>query len=378
MSAPAPKSRFPFKVAAVLAVLVAAGIVMFYRFRPTAVVVAVERGPAVDVVTGSVVVHADKDQQDIKSELPGRVAWIDPRQLGEPFKRGEPIVKLDSTDVERAIKQAEDTYHAAVDRMKIARQNDPAEKIAKENLAIAERRHAQGGISDDDLKTAQRALDKVETDMALADFDAKQAKIKFDNDEADLTRQLEKMTIRAPMDGIAHGILVAPGALIAAGTTVATYFANDRIVVAKVGEEDIGKVKIGQPAKVRLLNQPSTLFDAKVSTILPFADPDTQRYSVYLDVAADSKQLEPFATGEATITVGEHQNQPLVPRRAVLSGDFVFVVKNGVVQKRKITVGFRALNLAEVLENLQPGELVIVDDLDQFRDGEHVAVQVAH
>jgi RND family efflux transporter MFP subunit len=167
---------------------------------------------------------------------------------------------------------------------------------------------------------------------------------------------------------------VAPGALIGPGTTVATFFSNQRNVIAKVSEEDVGKVKVGQPAKVHLLNLGDETLDAKVSTILPFADADTQRYSVYLDVAAEPKKLKPFATGEVSITVGEHPNQPRIPRRAVFNDDYVFVVKGGVVEKRKVKLGFRALNFAEVVENLAPGEQVIVDDLDQFRDGQHVKV----
>ena len=130
--------------------------------------------------------------------------------------------------------------------------------------------------------------------------------------------------------------MVAPGALIGPSTTVATYFSNQRVVIAKVGEEDVGKVKVGQAARVRLLNLGDETFDAKVTTILPFAEADTQRYSVYLEVQAEPAKLKPFSTGEATITVGERANQPLVPRRAIFNDDFVFVVNGGVVEKRKI------------------------------------------
>jgi RND family efflux transporter MFP subunit len=377
MPTSAPKSRLWLNLLIVVAVLIAALAIAFYRFRATAIVATVTRGPAVDVVTGSVVVHADKDLQDIKSEMPGRVVWIDSRQLGVPFKAGEPMLKLDSSDLERQMKQAESDFHALTERKKIERQNDPAEKIARENLTNAERRHSRGEISDDDLKSAQRALDKVETELALADFDEKQAKVSFDNAQAERKRQLEKMTIRAPMDGIMQSILVAPGALIGADSTVATFFSNVRVVIAKVGEEDVGKVKPGQPARVRFLNLPGKIFDATVATILPFADADTQRYSVYLTVQADTSELKPFSTGEATITVGQHENQPLIPRRALFNDDYVFVVKDGVVEKRKLSIGFKALNMAEVTGNLQTGEQVIVDNLDQFRDGQHVRAVAA-
>lgn len=374
MSAPNGKSGKLFKVGIVLVVLVIAGVIAFNRFRSTAIVATVERGKAEDIVPGSVVVHADKDLQEIKSELPGRVAWIDPRQLGEPFKSGEPIVKLDASDLEREKKQATDDYNTAVERLKLQKKNDPALQIAKETLANAEVQYNRKTISDIEWKNAQRTYQQVETNLALADFDAKQLKTKFENAQADLQRQIDKMTIRAPMDGIVEGIRVAPGALINAGTTVATFFSNERVVIAKVGEEEVGKVKVGQPAKVRLLNLPGEEFDAKVTSILPFAEPETQRYSIYLGVKAPITKLKPFSTGEATITVGERDNEPLIPRRAIFNDDYVYVVKDGVVEKRRVKLGFKGLNYAEVTANLQPGDQVVVEDLDQFHNGEHVRV----
>ena len=377
MSAPTAKSRVGLKIGIAVLVLAAIALALYYSLRATATVVEAHRGPAVDVVTGSVVVHADKDLQELRSELPGRVFWVDPRQIGEPFKKGEPIVKLDSTDLERDIKQAENDYNLFIERLKIQKENDPALQVAKDNFANAERRLQFGEISEEELKAARRALDRVQTDLALAQFDAKQAKLKFDNDQEERRRRLEKMTIRAPMDGVAEGVRVAPGALIAQGTVVATFFSNERVVIAKVGEEDVGKVKVGQPAILRLLIFPDERFEAKVTMILPFADPDTQRYGVYLDVKADLQKLKPFSTGEVNITVGKHENQVLVPRRAIFNDSYLFVVKNGVVHKRRVTLGFRALNAAEVTENLAEGEQVIVNDVDQFRDGQYVGVKVA-
>jgi RND family efflux transporter MFP subunit len=372
MPAPSRSSRPFLKAFVVVAVLAAAGIALFYKNRPTAYVKAVTRGAALDNVNGSVTVHADKDLQEIKSELPGRVTWIDPRQLGQPIKAGEKLVELDSADLKLAMKQAEDAYTAVVARTAIATQNDPTQKLAEQNLEIAKRRREHQEISDIELNAAENALTKVTTDLQLANHDTQQAKVKFDNDQAASKRLLDKMTICAPVDCILESVRVASGALISAGTTVATYYANGRDVIAKVSEEDIGRVKVGQKAKVRLLRLPNSTFDATVTTILPYADPDTQRYSVYLKVEASLDDLQPAATGEAAIEVGRHENQPLIERRALINDRYVMVVKDGVVEKREVKVGFRALNLAEITGNLEPGEKVIVDDVDQFHDGQHV------
>jgi RND family efflux transporter MFP subunit len=374
MPAPNPRSQILLNVFIVVVVVAIAGYLTFSHFRTSAVVSTVKRDSAVDTVTGSVTVHAEKDLQEIKSDLPGRVVWIDPRQLGEPIKAGDRLVELDSTDLKLEMKQAEEAYAAFVKRTEIQIQADPTIAVAEQNLEIAKRRREHQEISDIDLATVENALKKAKTDRLLADHDAQQGKLKFENDQGARKRLLEKMTIRAPMDCILQAVMVAPGALISAGTPVAAYFSNERSVIAKVAEEDIGKVKIGQKARVRLLRIPGQSFEAEVTTILPFAEADTQRYSVYLKVNAPLSVLEPFATGEAVIEVGRHENQPIVERTALVNDDVVMVVKGGVVEKRQVKVGFKALNSVEITENLQPGETVIVDDADQFRDGQHVRV----
>lgn len=375
MSGPAAKKSPLLKIVAVLVVLAAGVVATLYGMRPTALVAEVRRGTAADVVTGTVTVYADHDEQDIKSEYGGRVARIYP-DLDKPLKAGDPIVELDTVDLERDIKQAEADRKLQDDGREALKKADKRGEVAAEKLADAERRNKEGQLSADDLKAAQREYDKTIADLKAADIEAERDKVRFENDIAAKKRQLEKMVIRAPSDGRLKAVLVAPGALIGGSTSVAKFYSNQRVVKAQIAEEAVSRVKVGQSAQVRLLALGNKLLDAKVSLILPFAEPDTQRHTVHLDVKASPDELMPFSTGEVTITVASHDNQPLIPRRALAANDeYVLVVRGGVVERRKVSIGFKALNYAEVTANLKEGELVIVDDIDRFRDGQHVRIE---
>lgn len=372
--------RIALKLGLGLAVIAALVIMAFLQFRDTAMVATVKRDTAVDIVTGSIVVHADGDLKELKSELGGRVAWCDPLDPGKEFKKDDELMKLDSTDLEREMKQAESDYAVVAERAKIAKENDPELKVATAALNNVQRLHERGEASEEYLAAAQRAVEAVGTKLRLADFDTRQAKINFDTAQAARKRTLDKMTVRAPADGLVQGGMVSPGALIGPSAIVATYYSTARVVLGKVSEDNFSKIQIGQLAKVRLLSYGSNEFDAKVTKILPFADADTQRYTVYLDVELEAKKLIPFSTGEVTITVGEHANQPLIPRTALFAGidsNYVFVVKGGRVERRKVTPGFVGLNKAEVKEGLAEGEQVIVGNPEDFRDGQHVRVEPA-
>ncbi len=376
MSGPAAKSSLLLKVVAVVVILAVGVAVAIYSMRPTAYVVPVQRGTAADVVTGSVTVYADHDEQDIKSEYGGRVARIFP-DLDKPLKAGDPIVELDTTDLEREIKQAEADRKLQDDKAAALKKADKRRDAANEKFEDAQRRHKELSISDDQFKAAQREFDKAVADLDAEEIEVQRSKIAFENELAAKKRQLARMIIRAPSDGRLKAVLVAPGALIGASTSVAKFYSNQRVVKAQISEEAVSRVKVGQPAQVRLLALGNRFLDAKVSLILPFAEPDTQRHTVHLDVKASPEELMPFSTGEVTITVDSHENQPLIPRRALGANDaYVFVVKDGKVERRKVSIGFKALNYAEVTANLKEGELVIVDEIDRFRDGQYVKAEM--
>lgn len=419
MSAKNGSLRVFLKVVLVLALIGALAWLALNNFRATALVATVKRGDAVDIVTGSLTVFADKNLQDLKSELPGRVVScdaLDPAKEG--FKKGDVLVQLDDTDLLRAKDQAMRDFETAQRRLEVpfldnaewkaakekldeglrrqklgtasaddvkklqaeldtvARLNNPRRIAADETLKKVERYQLLGTASTEQLRDARRALDAIDLELKFADFDRAKGRTDFESAMEAQQRVIDKMKIRAPVDGLVQGVTIAPGSLIAAGAIVATYYQNARIVVGKVSEDNFSKIRVGQLAKVRLQSFGAKEFDAKVFKVLPFADADTQRYTVYLDVAVDLKELIPNGTGEMTITVGEHPNQPLIPRRALTIGNHVYVVKDGRVEKRNVEVGFVGLNLVEVREKLAPGEQVIVENLDEFRDGQRVRATV--
>jgi RND family efflux transporter MFP subunit len=190
--------------------------------------------------------------------------------------------------------------------------------------------------------------------------------------------QLEKMTLTSPIAGIVSRVNSFAGDLIGGGAQIAEIISLTRIVEAKISEENFARVRVDQDATVRLAGYGDQKFDARVAKLLPTADAETQRYVVQLEVKIeDTSKLVPGLTGEALITVNERPNALLVPRPALIGGK-VFVVKDGVAHLREVKVGYTGLNDAEILEGVDEGDLVVVDNLDMMRDGRHVRAQAAH
>lgn len=377
MFVPRNNGSLLLKLALVLVVVAGLAVLAFVGLQTTASVATVSRGLAVDAVTGSVMVHADGGIRELKSLAGGTVVWCEAIDPGEKFKEGDKLVELDTTDLRRAMDKFQRNYGAERERARIRLEGNYARKVAADALETAQRLNKLGSISDDQVRSAQRALLDIDTNLNLTEFNDKQAAIDFDAAMKEMQLQLDRMTVRAPMDGAVEGALTWRGALINAGQPVALIFSNKRVVAAKISEENFGRIRIGQPARLRLLTYGNTEYDAVVSKLLPTAD-DAQRFTVYLDVQVDPEQLKPNSTGEVTITVDERKNAKVIPRRALINNDQVLVVKNGRVEQRKVAVGFVALNVVEVLEGLDDGEYVIVENLEQFRPGSRVRVAVVN
>jgi RND family efflux transporter MFP subunit len=350
-------------------VLIALAVALIYFTRPVAKVVRAVRGKAIDAVPGSVIVDAEYEMQ-LESELGGHIikSALDE---GKPVKKGDFLVQLDPGDIEIEIEKLQIDEDTLKKRIAVGSPAQLSLDGAKVAFADVERLHKLGQMSDSDFESQKRSFEQVQWQVKLEQISNQNL---IDVDENDLKakrRERDKMTIIAPFDGIVSKVLARPGALIDKNAPIAMLISASRTVVARISEEDFAGVRLGQKATVRFLGYGSDLYNATVSKILPTADPDTQRYEVFLNVDLPLDRLIPGLTGEVSIVVGEHENTLIVPRRA-LFGNSLLVIKNGRVQLRKVTVGYVGLNDAEILDGVQQGERVIVEETDVFRDGDHV------
>src|SRR4029077_562270 len=132
---------------------------------------------------------------------------------------------------------------------------------------------------------------------------------------------------------------IVDGELVTEGNPLFTISSRRNYVRGEVNEEDIGEVRVGLKADVQLYAYPTRQLTAKVSSILPAADPDTQRYTVVLDLQDPPENLMGGMTGEMNIITGVHHNVLLAPTRALLV-DQVLITKNNIIEKRTVKVGY--------------------------------------
>lgn len=372
-SGPAPRSRFWLHAGLALLVLAGVVLVVLYLLRPVAIVAPAVRGKAVRAVPGSVEVEAEY-AQELKSEVGGRVA-DSVLEIGLRVRAGDVLVRLDTGDVDLEIERIRNEIVAAKKKVELGStlraEVDNMRETVEENV----RRNRAGAYADAELRKDQRSLQQLEQRMELDEVNARLALQNFQNTLATKEREKAKMVIVSPLEGVVTAVLARPGDLIGSNSPIASIMTTTRTVMGRFSEENFAVVKIGQDASVRFLTYGKDQYTAKVSKLLPSADPTTQRYTVYLDVfLPEGRTLVPGLTGEVSIVVAERPNAIIIPRRALV-GEHVYVVSGGRLELRKVEKGYDSLNQVEIVSGLEEGDLVVVEQQDRFREGDRVRTE---
>ncbi|HEV3392775.1 MAG TPA: efflux RND transporter periplasmic adaptor subunit [Chthoniobacterales bacterium] len=368
-----PDSRRLLWVAVALLILICG--VAYYFFMPVADVAVVRRGTAISAVYGTVriepafVVHVRAQNagfiQLAEEFSAGRGA------IGKSVTKGQLLATIADEATARQLKQARVDVQAANERAKLPLPSEELLKAAEDNLHRLEQVVATGNVPAVDYEKARsevnrlrgaRDNERIERDRNLQALEEAQKK---------LESQMRASEIRAPMDGLLTAVGTIDSELVAEGNQLFTVSSRKAYVRGEVNEEDVGEVKPGMKAKVQLYAYRNATFPSRVASVQPAADPDTQRYTVILEMEKPPDNLMAGMTGEMNIITGTHENALLMPTRALLV-DQALIVKRGIVQKRTIRVGFRTLDASEALNGVSVGDRVVVSDQDKLRPGEPV------
>jgi len=270
---------------------------------------------------------------DVKSKASGEIIKLHV-DVGDTVHTGELLAEVDPRDVQNNYDQAK----ANLD-------------VANKSLQISK---SQLDRSKDLLKGGVITQEQYETnELSYANAVASQVRAQTSFELAQ--KELSDAMIVAPMNGTILTRTVSEGQVIqsasqnvSGGTTLFT-MANlaEMQVVALVDETDVGALKAGMPATVKVDAYPDRTFDGKVLKIEPQAvvSQNVTNFNVIIDLDNRDRLLKPGMNAEVTILENSALNVLMVPTGAI-------------VQPRQ--VGPAAMALGLDVDNL---------DLSQFAGG---------
>jgi RND family efflux transporter MFP subunit len=211
-------------------------------------------------------------------------------------------------------------------------------------------------------------------------IDFAQAKVSIKQAEAGLEAaklQLAETSIYAPFDGTISRLNITEGSRVGQQGPVAHLISNELEATIGVQESAIGQVETGQNASLRVTAFPGQDFPAVVNSVSPTANPDSRTFSVKVTPTEGQELLRSGMFADVSVLAQENKNTILAPREAIVQKDqpTVFVVKDdNTVEERTVTTGLYDQNRVEILQGLQPGDVVVIAGQPNLQNGNKAEV----
>lgn len=305
-------------------------------------VAAVASGPVSSYISATANLVPDNEVQ-VLTEAEGRVARLLVEE-GDWIQKGQALAVLHRDDAEIALKKSQ-----------------VREANAILGYERGEKMNEQGLISQVDF-------DKLRMERDLASQEVAEAQLR-----------LSKTTIRAPFSGRLTLRSVEAGQHVRPGDSLFKVADFDPLIAAiHLPEKDVLALKTGRSARITLKADETVRFNGRIRQISPVVDLSTGTVKVTVEA------LRPFPEsvrpgGFVTIDI-VRETRPgalLLPRQAVLrelQTAHVFVAKNGLAEKRTVTLGLEEGERVEIRGGVAAGEKVIVAGQGSLRHGSPVRV----
>ncbi len=334
-----------------LAAVAVAGVFSFKALSHTVVKIDPEKMAKVEktdlarsvVATGKV---QPTTQVEIKSKASGIIQKL-PVNFGDVVHRGQVLCELDKNDLLPRKREAEALLHVAEAQVSSAKADYERYKVDAEgpDLPFLKRDRERsrtmfnGGLiaqnaRDDAEKNYEMALNKqrsAHVNLASAQAAIAKAEAQLQQQQAILARteeDIKNATIVSPIDGVVLSRDIEVGGAVSsiltqggAATLIMTLGDLGEVYVkGKVDETDVGKIYLGEPARITVESYKNEKFWGKVTKISPLGTEkdNVTTFEVRVSISNESRKLRALMTANAEIILEEHKGVLSIPEGAIL------------------------------------------------------------
>jgi HlyD family secretion protein len=332
---------------------------------------------------------------EIKSKANGIIEqlFVDVDQVVRP---GQVLAEIDKENLTARLREARANFQAAEAAHEAAaaqlKKNEveaeaPDVPFTKRNLARAEQLFGQKLVSQSALDEARSAVEQAENRQRAATGQLVVARARIAEARANVAQaraaveraeeELANATIKAPIRATVLTRDVELGSPVSSilnlganATLVMTLGDIERVFVrGKVDEADIGRVRLGQTAKITTESFPDRVFEGRVTQISPIGveKDNVTTFAVEVSIDNAAKDLKANMTANAEILLEQFPNTLLVPEAAVTFDDkrnasvnVVDAAASGGRRKVDVKVGVGNGTRIQVLQGLKAGARVVL------------------
>lgn len=318
--------------------------------QPRVFQVAVSDTPETYIVPGSII---SDGRIDVSSRVVGFIEQLDVRE-GQKVAKGDLLVRIDQTDIDEAIRQAQAGVKAAQEDLQDAefdvRKFDGLARIG----SVATETFRKAKVR---MDVGRTALDKARSTLSSAEA------------------QKSYATITSPVEGVIVSVAGRGGEMATAGTRILTVESRETLLFkAFLSESHLSGISESTPVTIRVDTIGKEVFQGRIRGIVPSGDDITRRYEINI-VLPKEPRFVPGMFGRAEILLGTRK-AVVIPHEALVRRgglDGVFAIENGIARFRWLRIGKDFPNGVEIVSGLSGGETIVLSAGDGMRDGSAIA-----
>lgn len=380
---PGKKKKWGRWLIAALIIVVGAGILLKpskTEVQATSVVTAYPSQQYAQLTASGYVVA--QRRAAVASKATGRLVQLNVRE-GSQVKQGDLLAKLDASDVNAAIVQAQAGIRqaeAGVAQAKVELVN------AEADLKRAQGLKAQGFVSIQALDTATTRVNAARASVvsAQAAVAVAKAQLRVQQVNQDFT------DIRAPFDGVVLvknanvGDIITPfsSAANTQGAVVTMADMSTLEVEADVSESNLSKAKIGQPVEITLDALPDSRFRGSVVGIVPTVDRAKATVMTKIRFEKLDSRILPEMSAKVTIlsqAATDADQKPVLALnpKAVVERDgkkIVFRIQDDSVEAVNVQTGRKIGDNLEVTGAIKSGDKLVLSPSGKLASGAKITV----
>ena len=276
----------------------------------------------------------------LRAEVPGQILAVHFDE-GQPLEKGAPLYSIEATVLEAEVNEA---------RANTSR-SEAALKRAQELFA-------------------KQLISGTDYDAARANYDVDVARLRSSQ------ARLSKTIIRAPFDGYVGLRRINIGDYATIGQELVDVVQLNPLRVAfSVPETLLPEIRPGQPIAVTVDAYPGEAFGGRITAVAPQTDVAGHSLEVRASLPNEELKLRPGLFVRIDVSLGTKADAIVIPEQAIWpvgQDKIVYVVVDGVARQRVVEIGIRQPGTVEVVQGLEPGEVIVTAGQMKLYDGANV------
>lgn len=280
---------------------------------------------------------------------------------GDEVQIGTPLIRYQNMDLEKQLNELEALKEQAVKKEELLQ-----ERIAQLEAILEETKNTNEEMNDAYLLSIENEISNQQLQLIEQENEIEQYDSRIDF----LNEKKEQLLVTSTQAGIVKKINQNNE------KPLLSIVSSTPIISGKIAEKEFSKVEMGQKVEIQSDFLPKKVFKGSIQTISNIPEQASleskSMYPYTAQIDGDVSQLHYGYHVDVTIVTKEKNHALTIPKEALIKikgKHYVFVLKNGKLDMKKVELGMKVASIQEIKNGLEEGDIIVLNPTKKLVDG---------